>query len=161
MSNEVYDVLIIGSGHSGGMAAKILTEKGIRCLMLNAGPVADVSRDVRRMPASELPFRGFRPPGQVDHVFQANEFNANVWVDEREVPYTYDAEHPYNWVRVRLFGGRSLFWSRQSFRLSDYELKGASHDGFGTDWPISYADLAPYYSRVEGICRVSGAMDPE
>jgi len=159
MKNEMYDVLIIGSGHSGGMAAKILTEKGIRCLMLNAGPVADVSRDVERKRASELPYRGFRPPGQVDHVFQSNEFNANVWVDEQEVPYTFDPAHPYNWVRVRLFGGRSLFWSRQSFRLSDYELKGASHDGYGTDWPIGSADLAPYYSRVEGIFRVTGALD--
>jgi choline dehydrogenase-like flavoprotein len=77
-------------------------------------------------------------------------------VDEKEVPYTYDPQHPYNWVRVRLFGGRSLFWSRQSFRLSDYEFKGKSHDGYGDDWPISLADLAPFYSRVEKIFRVTG-----
>jgi choline dehydrogenase-like flavoprotein len=159
MTNEIYDVLIIGSGHSGGMAAKILTEKGIRCLMLNAGPVADVSRDTHREPASDLPYRGFRPPRHVDHVFQANEFNANVWVDEQEVPYTQVPGQPYNWVRVRLFGGRSLFWSRQSFRMSDYEFKAKSHDGFGEDWPISYAEIAPYYSRVEEIFRVVGAMD--
>jgi choline dehydrogenase-like flavoprotein len=159
MRNEVYDVLIIGSGHSGGMAAKILTEAGIRCLMLNAGPVADVSRDAARLPASDLPYRGFRPPGHIEHVYQANEFNANVWVDEQEVPYTTEPGQPYNWVRVRLFGGRSLFWSRQSFRLSDYEFKCKSHDGFGEDWPISHADLAPYYSRVERIFRVAGAMD--
>lgn len=61
MKNEIFDVLIIGSGHSGGMAAKILTEKGIRCLMLNAGPVADVGRDAERKPAYELPYRGFHP----------------------------------------------------------------------------------------------------
>jgi choline dehydrogenase-like flavoprotein len=159
MLNETYDVLIIGSGHSGGMAAKILTEYGIRCVMLNAGPVADVSHDAEKKPAYELPFRGFRPPGRIDHVFQSNGFNANVWVDEREVPYTFEENQPYNWVRVRLFGGRSLFWSRQSFRLSDYEFKAKSHDGFGEDWPISHADLAPYYSRVEGIFRVTGALD--
>ena len=106
-----------------------------------------------------LPFRGFKQPGRLPHVFQANEFNANTWVDEKEVPYTYDPQHPYNWVRVRLFGGRSLFWSRQSFRLSDYEFKGKSHDGFGDDWPISLADLAPYYSRVEAIFRVRGRAD--
>ena len=159
MLNEAYDVLIIGSGHVGGMAAKILTEYGIRCIMLNAGPVADVSHDAEKKPAFELPFRGFRPPGRIDHVFQSNGFNANVWVDEREVPYTFEADQPYNWVRVRLFGGRSLFWSRQSFRLSDYEFKAKSHDGFGEDWPISHADLAPYYSRVEGIFRVTGALD--
>jgi choline dehydrogenase-like flavoprotein len=159
MRTEVYDVLIIGSGHSGGMAAKILTESGIRCLMLNAGPVADISRDGKRLPASDLPYRGFRPPGRLEHVFQSNEFNANVWVDEQEVPYTFEPNQPYNWVRVRLFGGRSLFWSRQSFRLSDFEFKCKSHDGFGEDWPIGYADLAPYYSRVERIFHVSGALD--
>ena len=159
MSNEIFDVLIIGSGHAGGMAAKVLTEKGARCLMLNAGPVADVVHDAERKPAYELPYRGFRPPGKVEHVFQSNEFNANVWVDEKEVPYTFDPAHPYNWVRVRLFGGRSLFWSRQSFRLSDYEFKARSHDGFGDDWPISHAELSPFYSRVEDIFQVCGAMD--
>lgn len=157
--NEPVDVLIIGSGHAGGMAAKILTEKGIRCLMLNAGPVANVSRDAQRKPAYELPFRGFKPPGRLEHVFQSSGYNANVWVDEEEVPYTFNPDHPYNWVRVRLFGGRSLFWSRQSFRLSDYELKGKSHDGFGDDWPLDSAELAPFYSRVEEIFQVAGAMD--
>lgn len=159
MISETFDVLIIGSGHAGGMAAKILTESGISCLMLNAGPVADVSRNAEHKAAYELPYRGFKPPGRLEHVFQASEFNANVWVDEQEVPYTFEAENPYNWVRVRLFGGRSLFWSRQSFRLSDYEFKAKSRDGFGEDWPISHADLAPYYSRVEDIFQVSGALD--
>ncbi|MGA2250752.1 GMC oxidoreductase [Terracidiphilus sp.] len=159
MANEVFDVLIVGSGHAGGMAAKVLTEAGASCLMLNAGPVANVTRDAERKHAYDLPYRGFHPPQQVPHVFQANEFNANVWVDEREVPYTYDPSQPYNWVRVRLFGGRSLFWSRQSFRLSDYEFKGKSHDGFGEDWPISLADMDPYYSRVEEIFQVSGSKE--
>ena len=159
MAREPVDVLIIGSGHAGGMAAKVLTEKGISCLMLNAGPVADVAKSAERRAAYELPYRGFKPPGRLEHVFQSNEYNANVWVDEQEVPYTFDPNQPYNWVRVRLFGGRSLFWSRQSFRLSDYELKGKSHDGFGEDWPIDYAELAPFYSRVEGIFQVAGAMD--
>jgi len=159
MTEQVFDVLIIGSGHAGGMAAKVLAESGIPCLMLNAGPVADVSRDAQSKPAYELPYRGFKPPGRLEHVYQSNEFNANVWVDEREVPYTFEPAHPYNWVRVRLFGGRSLFWSRQSFRLSDYEFKAKSHDGFGEDWPISHADLAPYYSRVEEIFQVAGALD--
>lgn len=159
MNLQTPDVLIIGSGHAGGMAAKILTERGVRCLMLNAGPVVDVMRCAQQRSSYELPFRGFKPPGKLEHVFQANEFNTSVWVDETEVPYTFNPAHPYNWVRVRLFGGRSLFWSRQSFRLSDYELKGRSHDGFGEDWPIDHAELSPYYSRVEGIFRVVGALD--
>ena len=74
-----------------------------------------------------------------------------VWVDETGSSVHVEDASLYNWVRVRLFGGRSLFWSRQSFRLSDYEFKAKSHDGFGEDWPIGHADLAPYYSRVEGI----------
>jgi choline dehydrogenase-like flavoprotein len=159
MSAEPVDVLIIGSGHAGGMAAKVLTEKGISCLMLNAGPVADVARHAQHKATYELPYRGFKPPGTLEHVFQASGYNANVWVDEQEVPYTFDPANPYNWVRVRLFGGRSLFWSRQSFRLSDYEFRGKSHDGFGEDWPIDHAELAPFYSRVEEIFQVSGAMD--
>ena len=158
-NQQPFDVLIIGSGHAGGMAAKVLTEAGAKCLMLNAGPVADVTRDAHRARAWELPYRGIHPPQQVPHVFQSNEFNANIWVDEREVPYTYPSDAPYNWVRVRLFGGRSLFWSRQSFRLSDYEFKAKSHDGYGDDWPISLADLAPYYGRCEEIFQVGGSIE--
>jgi choline dehydrogenase-like flavoprotein len=157
--NETADVLIIGSGHSGGMTARTLTAKGISCVMLNAGPIVDLKKDTEHRTPSELPFRGFRPPGRVPHVFQADGFDANVWVDEKEVPYTCGPGEPYNWVRVRLFGGRSLFWSRQSFRLSDYELKGKSLDGFGEDWPISLADLDPYYSRAEQILRVQGRLE--
>lgn len=159
MSGETVDVLIIGSGHSGGMAAKILTERGISCLMLNAGPIVDTQKDTEVRTAYSLPYRGFKEPGKLSHVLQSNAFNANTWVDEQEVPYTYDPGKPYNWVRVRLFGGRSLFWSRQSFRLSDFELKGKSHDGYGDDWPLALADLAPYYSRVEAIFRVRGHAD--
>jgi choline dehydrogenase-like flavoprotein len=159
MTEEKIDALIIGSGHSGGMAANILTAKGISCLMLNAGPIVDFQKDRETKAAYELPYRGFKDPKKVPHVFQASEFNANTWVDEKEVPYTYDPNNPYNWVRVRLFGGRSLFWARQSFRLSDYEFKGKDHDGFGENWPISLADLDPYYSRVEAIFRVRGRRE--
>ena len=75
---------------------------------------------------------------------------------KRKCPYTHPPEAPYNWVRVRLLGGRSLFWARQSFRLSDLEFKAAEIDGTGDNWPISLADLAPFYSRVEQIFRVIG-----
>jgi choline dehydrogenase-like flavoprotein len=156
MPEKEYDVLIVGSGHSGGMAANILTQKGISCLMLNAGPQADFAKDRTTKAAYELPFRGFGQPGRLPHVFQATELNANQWVDEKEVPYTYDPDAVYNWVRVRLLGGRSLFWARQSFRLSDFEFKAAEIDGAGDNWPIGLADLAPYYSRVEAIFKVMG-----
>jgi choline dehydrogenase-like flavoprotein len=159
MPTKEYDVLIVGSGHSGGMAANILTQKGISCLMLNAGPQADFEKDRTTKAAYELPYRGFGQPGRLEHVFQATELNANQWVDEREVPYTYDPDAVYNWVRVRILGGRSLFWARQSFRLSDFEFKAADIDGTGDNWPISLADLAPYYSRVEGIFKVTGRKE--
>ncbi len=159
MPIKTYDVIIVGSGHSGGMAANILTGKGISCLMLNAGPQADMAKDREMKNTYELPYRGFGQPGRLPHVFQANEFNANQWVDEKENPYTYPSDAVYNWVRVRLLGGRSLFWARQSFRLSDYEFKAADIDGTGENWPISLADVAPYYSRVEEIFRVSGRKE--
>src|ERR1035441_330876 len=159
MARKEHDVLIVGSGHSGGMAANILTQKGISCLMLDAGPEMDYERDRTTKAVHELPYRGFNKPGRLPHVIQANEFNANQWVDEREVPYTHNADTQYNWVRVRLVGGRSHFWARQSFRLSDYEFKAAEIDGGGDNWPISLADLAPYYSRVEDIFKVSGRKE--
>jgi choline dehydrogenase-like flavoprotein len=159
MSANEYDVLIIGSGASGGMAAHTLTQKGVNCLMLDAGPLVDFNRVRTPKQAYELPFRGFGEPGRLPHVVQATEFNANQWVDEKEVPYTHDPDKPYNWVRVRMIGGKSLFWARMSFRLSDYEFKGKDHDGFGENWPIDHAELAPFYSRVEPIFRVSGRKE--
>ena len=159
MAAKEYDVLIIGSGHSGGMAANILTQKGISCLMLNAGPEADMAKDRTMKTPWDLPYRGLGQPGRLPHVYQATEFNANQWVDEKEVPYTHDPGAPYNWVRVRLLGGKSLFWGRQSFRLSDFEFNAAEIDGTGDSWPIRLADLDPFYSRVEAIFRVSGRME--
>src|SRR5919107_951796 len=159
MASTTYDVLIIGSGASGGMAAYTLTKLGVKCLLLDAGPQVDFQRNRALKPVYELPYRGFGEPGKLPHLFQANEFNANQWVDEKEVPYTHDPKNPYNWVRVRMLGGKSNFWARMSFRLSDYEFKAKDYDGFGDNWPISYADLAPYYDQVEPIFRVAGRKE--
>ncbi len=159
MAAPNYDVLIIGSGASGGIAAFTLTKKGIKCLMLDAGPPIDFERNRVSRPVWELPYRGLGKPGRLEHVFQANEYNANQWVDEQQVPYTHDPNEPFNWVRVRFVGGKSLFWSRMSFRFSDYEFKGKDHDGFGDNWPVSLADLAPYYDQVEPIFRVRGRKE--
>ena len=123
MAKQEYDVLIVGSGASGGMAAYTLTQLGVKCLLLEAGPKVDFQRNRGLKPVYELPYRGMGKPGKLPHVVQANEFNANQWVDEEEVPYTHDPKEPYNWVRVRMVGGKSLFWARMSFRLSDNEFK--------------------------------------
>ncbi len=159
MAAKEYDVLIIGSGHSGGMAANVLTKKNLSCLMLNAGPVVDLEKDRSVKAAHELPFRGLGEPGRNPHIVIGNEFNANQWVDEREVPYTTETNARYDWVRVRLVGGRSLFWARQCFRLSDYEFKAKDHDGFGDNWPIDLAELTPYYDRVDSIFKVVGRKE--
>lgn len=159
MAATEYDVLIVGSGASGGMAAHTLTKLGVKCLMLDAGPAVDFSRVRVLKPVYELPYRGLGEPGKLEHVLQANEFNANQWVDEKQVPYTYTPDNQYNWVRVRMIGGKSLFWARMSFRLSDYEFKAKDRDGFGENWPIDHAELAPFYSRVEPIFRVSGRKE--
>ena len=154
--NTDYDVLIIGSGASGGSAVHVLAKKGIRCLMLDAGPAVNFERDRGFKRVYDLPYRGFGKPGRFPNVTQANEFNGNVWADQKKNPYTYDRSAPYNWVRVRLVGGKTLFWGRWSLRLSNYEFRCKDHDGYGTNWPIRYEDLAPYYDRAERIFRVTG-----
>ncbi|MBS1806972.1 MAG: GMC family oxidoreductase [Acidobacteria bacterium] len=156
MAATTYDILIVGSGASGGMAAHTLTQKGVKCLVLEAGPMVDFDRQRVMKPVYELPYRGLGKPGKLPLIYQATEFNANQWVDEEIVPYTFDPKKPYSWARIRMIGGKSLFWARMSYRLSDYEFKAKDHDGFGENWPISYADLAPYYDRVEPILRVTG-----
>ena len=153
------EVLIIGSGASGGMAAHTLTKLGVQCLMLDAGPQLDFDRQRALKPVYDLPFRGFGEPGRFPHVTQASEFDANLWADEKQNPYTYDPADPYYWVRIRLIGGKTLRWGRASWRMSDFEFKNKDHDGFGDNWPISYADLAPYYDRVEPMFRVSGRKE--
>src|ERR1700742_848289 len=104
MAAQTYDVLIIGSGASGGMTARTLTAKGIKCLMLDAGPTTNYDQDRVSRKVYDLPYRGFGQPGRFPHVTQADEFNANVWADEKQNPYTYDPADPYYWVRVRRIG---------------------------------------------------------
>ena len=154
-----YDVLIIGSGASGGMAAHTPTAKGIKCLMLDAGPAVDYARHRQLKKVYELPYRGFGKPGLFPHVTQANEFTANLWLNEQENPYSYPENDPYYWVRVRLIGGKTNMWGRASWRLSDYEFGCKDHDGFGENWPLRYKDLAPYYDRAEPLFRVSGRKE--
>ena len=153
---KIYDVIIVGSGHSGGMAAYVLARKGLSCLMLNAGPVVDVNKDRPITPASELPYRGFRRPGALSDG-PLDEYRLSAFVHPEEVPYTTDPDKPFVWVRNRVVGSRSIFWSRQSFRLSDFEFKQRDFEG-GVDqnWPVNLAEMAPYYERVEEIFRISG-----
>ncbi len=161
---RVYDAIIIGSGASGGMAAKELTESGMKVLVLEAGPPVDPKRDftTHRWPY-EMMYRGFGPPGwkQNEQWMQdtASAYSRHFYVKDTEHPYTTDPGKPFLWVRARIVGGKTLHWGRLSWRLSDLDFKAASHDGFDVDWPIEYKEIAPYYDRAEEFIGVSGNLD--
>ncbi|MGH9823774.1 MAG: GMC family oxidoreductase N-terminal domain-containing protein, partial [Blastocatellia bacterium] len=163
-NRKVYDAIIVGSGASGGMSAKELTEKGMEVLVLEAGPPADPVRD---MNTHEWPwesmYRGFGPPGWKEREQwqedTAGEFSRHFYVKDTENPYTTDPGKPFMWVRARIVGGKTLHWGRMSYRFSDLDFKAASADGFGEDWPISYSDLAPYYDKAEEFIGVSGSTE--
>jgi choline dehydrogenase-like flavoprotein len=161
---KIYDAIIIGSGASGGMAAKELTEKGLEVLVLEAGPPVNPARDfsMNAWPWESV-YRGFGAPGwkETGQWLQdtAGEFSSHFYVKDTEHPYTTDPGKPFTWVRARIVGGKTLHWGRLSWRLSDLDFKAASHDGFDVDWPISYQDIEPYYDKVEEWVGVSGNHD--
>jgi glucoside 3-dehydrogenase (cytochrome c) catalytic subunit len=161
---KIYDAIIVGSGASGGMAAKQLTENGLEVLVLEAGPPVNPERDMgSHRWAYQSMYRGFGPPGwkQQEQWMQdtASEFSRHFYIKDTEHPYTTDPGKPFLWVRARIVGGKTLHWGRFSWRLSDLDFKAASHDGFGDDWPISYEEIAPYYDRAEEFIGVSGNRD--
>jgi choline dehydrogenase-like flavoprotein len=167
-SQPVYDAIVVGSGASGGWAAYQLTRDGMRVLVLDAGPLVDPARDFRQHKRPyEMPFRGLLPnrllfgarqPVQ-SRSYACDEYSHHFFVDDVDNPYTTEAGAPFQWIRSRQVGGRTIVWARQSYRFSDHDLKAGSRDGFGDDWPISYADLSPYYDRVERFVGISGARD--
>jgi choline dehydrogenase-like flavoprotein len=161
---KTYDAVIIGSGASGGMAAKILTEHNMEVLVLEAGPPVDPARDFNSHQwPYEMMYRGFGPPGwrAREQWMQdtANYFSRHFYVKDSEHPYTTDPGKPFLWVRARIVGGKTLHWGRLSWRFSDLDLKAATHDGFDVDWPLSYEDIAPYYDKAEDFVGVSGNRD--
>lgn len=168
MSGEVFDAVIVGSGASGGWVAKQLTEAGLRVAVLEAGRKLDPAVDFseHKLP-SDMPLRGAdQPPKSARDeqkiqklCYQCDEYAHHLFVKDTELPYTTAEGKPFAWIRGRHVGGKSITWARQSYRLSDYDLKAASRDGFGTDWPIGYADLAPYYDRVESFIGISGQAE--
>ena len=165
---RVYDAIVVGSGATGGWAAKALTEGGMRVLVLEAGRHLDPQKDFREHTwPYEMKYRGLAPPTSLfrerqpiqSRCYAANEYGHHLFVDDVDNPYTTPESKPFWWIRSRHVGGRSVVWGRQSYRLSDYEFKAAGRDGYGEDWPISYADLAPYYDRVEEFVGISGSAE--
>jgi choline dehydrogenase-like flavoprotein len=162
MPRAHYDAIVVGSGANGGVAALELTRAGLEVLVIEAGPVP------RRNPygtpavnlARRLTQRWLHNNQQIQECHAAYwELNPELFVDDKKNPYTTPEEMPYRWIRGRQLGGRSHTWGGCTLRLSDYEFKSSSRDGIGSDWPISTADLAPYYERLERFFVVHGNCD--
>ncbi len=155
---EKYDVAIVGSGACGGWACMTLAQSGFKVILLEAGSHVEPYREFRHVWPYEIPFRGAGQPGLLRKHFKGStEYNYRIMIDDRENPYTTSPDSRFNWVRSRVLGGRTLHWSRASDRMSDFEFKAASRDGYGEDWPVSSTDLAPYYDQVERFIGVSAA----
>lgn len=168
MAEKLYDVIVVGSGANGGWAAKQLCEAGFEVLMLEAGGELDPATDFsEHVLPYELPLRGRqdprnsalarRPIGR--RCYACEETNAEFFIDEVENPFTFPDKKPFWWIRGNQVGGRTIMWGRQSYRMSDLDFSAGSRDGYGEDWPIRYADLAPYYDRVERFIGVSGRRE--
>jgi len=160
-----YDAIVVGSGISGGWAAKELTERGLRVLMLERGKNIEHIKDypnARKAPW-EYPHRGGRTQEMVRRYpvlrrdFPLNEKNLDWWASDEDSPYTETKR--FDWYRGYHVGGRSLMWGRCSFRLSDIDFEANAREGIGTDWPIRYAEIAPWYSHAEKFAGISGSLE--
>src|SRR5690348_9079114 len=165
MATPTYDAIVVGSGISGGWAAKELTEKGLNVLLLERGKNIEHIKDYPN--ATKAPWqyshRGHRTQDLIRRYpvlsrgRQLNEKNAEWWTSEEESPYTEVKR--FDWYRGYHVGGRSLMWGRCSFRLSDIDFEANARDGLGTDWPIRYKDVAPWYSYVERFAGIAGSKE--
>lgn len=155
-----YDAIVIGSGISGGWAAKELSEKGLKTLVLERG--RDV-KHVKDYPTAnkhpwEFPYRGEVPlKVQQQYPNRVHDATKHFYIKEAEQPFV--EEKPFSWKRGYQVGGKSLLWARQTQRWSDLDFEGPARDGFAVDWPIRYKDLAPWYSYVEKFAGISGNLD--
>ena len=165
MSENTYDAIVIGSGISGGWAAKELTEKGLKTIMLARGrDIVHVKDYVNaNKDPWEFPHRGGRTQKMIEDYpvlkrdYPLNETNLDYWASDKDSPYTEIKR--FDWFRGYHVGGRSLMWGRQSYRWADVDFEANLKDGVGVDWPIRYKDMAPWYSYVEKFAGISGNKD--
>lgn len=158
-----FDGLVVGSGASGGWACKRLAEAGLKVALLDAGRPRTNRDDREHMQPFELKYRDRTPeiirktrPIQ-QQCYACTEYSYDWFCDDLEEPCTVAKDKPFSWLgRMRIAGGRTNVWGRACFRLSDLDFKGASRDGFGEDWPLSYKDLEPYYDLVEEYGGITG-----
>jgi len=162
-----FDAIVIGSGITGGWVAKELCERGLKTLILERGRQINHRADYMDFaPPWEVPNRGMVPEDEkAEHyAIQSNNYAFNSatkqwFVRDSEHPYSTPSGRPYTWIRGYHLGGRSITWGRLSYRMSDYDFNANKLDGHGVDWPIRYADLSPWYDRVERFIGVSGAAE--
>jgi choline dehydrogenase-like flavoprotein len=164
MADKKFDAIVIGSGATGGFAAKELTERGLEICVLEAGPYlkeAEFHKEPHMKGIGAMARVKGALKGQYiqSRVAFYTEENAFMFVNDRENPYTCPSDSFYLWVRSRNVGGRFLSWGRVAVRMSDYDFKVASFDGVGEDWPITYKELAPYYDQVEDFLGIIGTAD--
>ncbi len=156
-----FDAIVVGSGVTGGWAAKELCENGLKTLMLDRGRMVEHRRDypTESRGAFQLPFRNQWPPGtQARYLLSptARPENYPFYASDEEQPYVYDDDKPFIWVRPGVVGGKSLVWGRQSYRWSRQDFQANRADGHGVAWPIRYEDIEPWYGHVERIAGISG-----
>jgi choline dehydrogenase-like flavoprotein len=163
----MYDAIVIGSGMSGGIAAKELCERGLKVLVLERGRKIEHGKDYMdtQMPW-ELPNNNQIPEDELarDYPIQRQCYAVNAatkdfWVKDSEHPYTTPEGKPFSWIRGYHLGGRSIMWGRQSYRMSEMDFAANAKDGYGCDWPIRYADLAPWYDHIEKFIGVAGSKE--
>ena len=165
---RTYDAIVVGSGATGGWTAKVMTEAGMDVLMLEAGRAFDPEKDFREHTLPhDMELRGRPDPRnellqrrqRQSYCYACTEVNADFFIDDVDNPYTEAPGTHFNWIQGNVVGGRSIMWARQSYRMSDYDFKAASMDGYGMDWPFSYADISPYYDRIERYIGVNGRKE--
>ncbi len=165
VTQNTYDAIVVGSGISGGWAAKELTEKGLKVLMLERGRDIEHIKDYvnANKEAWDYPHRGKRTQEMIKEYpvlkrdYPLNETNLDYWVKDSESPYTEVKR--FDWFRGYHMGGRSLMWGRQSYRLSDFDFDANAKDGIAIDWPVRYNEIAPWYDYVEKFAGISGSRD--
>jgi choline dehydrogenase-like flavoprotein len=165
MQSATYDAIVVGSGISGGWAAKELAEKGLKVVLLERGRNVEHVKDY--VNATKAPWEYLHRGGRTYAMEQAypvlkrdyplNEKNLAFWVDEQESPYTEVKR--FDWYRGYQVGGRSLTWGRQSYRWSDFDFEANAKEGIANDWPIRYDELAPWYDHVEKHAGISGSLE--
>jgi choline dehydrogenase-like flavoprotein len=160
-----YDAIVVGSGISGGWAAKELTEKGLKVLMIERGRSIEHVKDYvnANKESWEFPHRGSRTQEMIKthdvlkRDYPLNEETAGMWADEQAAPYVETKR--FDWYRAYQMGGRSLLWGRQSYRWNKWDFEANGKEGIGVDWPIRYEDLAPWYSYVEKFAGIQGSKE--